>query len=679
MKIKTLSAVLAWLLISAGLGVGVVSLITVDKVGHASRAWEAFDKGAATKAVILSDLRGALGYGGMIHHFKDLVLRKDRIEIVNIQDELRQVAIALVRYESLGVTETEKLALERIDNVVMRYSNFVAVVEDLAANGAASSEIDAVVKVDDRAALEAIRDLQSELLAVRKVSGDQVYESVSTVSNLVTVSAIGLTFLLLVVIVGFNYFLRKRLTGPLAKLGQAMEALADGDFAIVVPFTGRGDEIGAMAGTVEVFKNNAIERQNEKAELQESEQRVRTFFDTITDGIITIDPGGIIRSANPAVLRQFGYDIKEILGQSVNILMPEEIAREHDRHFSGYLQSNISNAIGLPREVTGRRKDGSTFPLELAVSEIIIDGAPIFTSHIRDITERKNAEAEREELERELSQAQRLESLGTLAGGIAHEINTPVQYIGDNTRFLKIAFSDLSLVLQKHMTLLEAASDSGVLTDAVADASAAVEDKDPSNLLEEIPGAIKHSLEGLEQIAEIVKAIKEFSYPNTKEKNPTDINQAIMTTITVSRNQWKYAAELETDLCATLPLVPCLPGELNQVFLNLIVNAAHAIEDSGNESKGQIAISTRRNGNWAEIRIGDTGSGIPEENRDKIFEPFFTTKEPGRGTGQGLAISHTIITKKHGGTLTFNSEVGKGTAFIIRPPLVGHDQSEVAA
>ncbi|MEE9597017.1 MAG: PAS domain S-box protein, partial [Acidiferrobacterales bacterium] len=466
MKIKTLSAVLAWLLISAGLGVGVVSLITVDKVGRASDAWEAFDKGAATKAVILSDLRGALGYGGMIHHFKNFVLRKDRIEIVYIQDELRQIAIALVRYESLGVTETEKLALERIDNVVMRYSNFVAVVEDLAANGAASSEIDAVVKVDDRAALEAIRDLQSELLAVRKVSGDQVYESVSAVSNLVTVSAIGLTFLLLVVIVGFNYFSRKRLTGPLVKLGQAMEALADGDFAIVVPFTGRGDEIGAMAGTVEVFRNNAIERQNEKVELQESEQRVRTFFDTITDGIITIDPGGIIRSANPAALRQFGYDIKEILGQSVSILMPEEIAREeiareHDRHFSGYLQPNISNAIGLPREVTGRRKDGSTFPLELAVSEIVIDGAPIFTSHIRDITERKNAEAERDELERELSQAHRLESLGTLAGGIAHEINTPVQYIGDNTRFLKIAFSDLSLVLQKHMTLLEAASDSG--------------------------------------------------------------------------------------------------------------------------------------------------------------------------------------------------------------------------
>ncbi|MFQ6018695.1 MAG: sensor histidine kinase [Kiloniellaceae bacterium] len=297
----------------------------------------------------------------------------------------------------------------------------------------------------------------------------------------------------------------------------------------------------------------------------------------------------------------------------------------------------------------------------------------------RLIQERKGLERERAELERELSQAQKVESLGTLAGGIAHEINSPVQFVRDNTWFLQTAFSDLSLVLQKHKELLEAATAGGVLADAVAEANAAAEAADMNYLVEEIPVAIEQSLEGLEQIAEIVRGIKEFSYPNAKEKKPIDINRAIANTITVSRNQWKYAAELETNFDAALPLVPCLVGEFSQVILNLIVNAAHAIEDTGNESEGRITITTRKLEDWAEIEIGDTGTGIPKENCDKVFEPFFTTKEPGRGTGQGLAISHSIITKRLGGTLRFNSEVGKGTVFIIRLPLAGSDQTDAAA
>lgn len=561
----------------------------------------------------------------------------------------------------------------------------IGVVEGLAADGVASSKIDAAVKIDDQAALKAIADLQSELLIARKASGDQVYESVSITSNLVIASAIGFASLLIAVIVGFISFSQKRMTGPLAKLGQTMAALADGDYEIVVPFIGRADEIGAMASAVEVFRNNAIERRRAKLELQESEKRIRTLVDTMSDGIITIDLAGIVRSANPAVLVQFGYELTEIIGQKVNVLMPEEFARDHDTYISNHLQTKVPKAIGTQREVTGRRKDGSTFLLELSVSEMVVHGEQTFTGHVRDITMRKNAEAGRAELERalsrerELSQAQKLEALGTLAGGIAHEINTPVQFVSDNTRFLKSAFVDLSAVLEKHRNLLQAATADNVLDDAVAEASAAVEAADMVSLAEDIPAAIHQSLEGLEQIAEIVKAIKEFSFPNTDEKNPADLNRAITTTITVCRNQWKYAAELETDLDTTLPLVPCLLGEFNQVVLNLIVNAAHAIEDSGNESKGRITVSTRRIEGWAEICIGDTGAGIPKEIHDKIFEPFFTTKEPGRGTGQGLAISRTIITKKHGGTFTFRSKVGEGTEFIIRLPLVDPDLSEVAA
>ncbi|MBI3300896.1 MAG: HAMP domain-containing histidine kinase [Deltaproteobacteria bacterium] len=173
-------------------------------------------------------------------------------------------------------------------------------------------------------------------------------------------------------------------------------------------------------------------------------------------------------------------------------------------------------------------------------------------------------------------------------------------------------------------------------------------------------------------MTKIVRAMKEFSHPGSEEKVETDLNRAIETTITVARNEWKYVAELATDLDSSLPPVPCLPGEFNQVILNLIINAAHAIAvvvSEGSTSKGTITVSTRHDGDWAEIRVSDTGTGIPEAIRAKIFAPFFTTKEVGKGTGQGLAIAHSVIVDKHKGTIGFETEVGRGTTFIIRLPL----------
>ncbi len=186
-----------------------------------------------------------------------------------------------------------------------------------------------------------------------------------------------------------------------------------------------------------------------------------------------------------------------------------------------------------------------------------------------------------------------------------------------------------------------------------------------------MPTALRQSLEGVDRVATIVRAMKEFSHPGTLQKQEVNINHGIRNTITVSRNEWKYVAEIETDLDETLPAVPCLPGELNQVILNLIVNAAHAIRDrtGGDGTKGTIRVTTRRADDWVEIRVTDDGAGIPAAIRDRVFEPFFTTKEVGKGTGQGLTIAHAVITKKHGGTLTFETEEGRGTTFIIRLPL----------
>jgi signal transduction histidine kinase len=290
----------------------------------------------------------------------------------------------------------------------------------------------------------------------------------------------------------------------------------------------------------------------------------------------------------------------------------------------------------------------------------------------RDVTARKDAEAERERMEIQLRHAQKLESIGQLAAGIAHEINTPAQYIGDNAVFLLDAFQSLGQVVGAQQVFLERHEQSGCAPGDVAAARQLLKDSDLDFLLMEIPKAITQSLEGVKRVTRIVGAMKEFSHPGSDTKTQTDLNRAIESTTTVCRNEWKYIADMELDLTPELPLVPCLPGEFNQAILNLVINAAHAIEAAqagGDKAKGLIRIRTRLAGDWVEVQVHDTGCGIPEPIRAKVFDPFFTTKPVGKGSGQGLAIVHAVIIDKHKGSISVESEVGKGTTFILRLPL----------
>ena len=418
-------------------------------------------------------------------------------------------------------------------------------------------------------------------------------------------------------------------------------------------------------------------RQNEQR-LRSSQQRLNAIMNSVVDAVITIDSRGMIQSANRGAERIFGFSMTELLGKSVGLLMPEPQRSQHDFHLARYLTTGKSSTIGVTREVTAARKDGGEFPLELAVSELDLEGERLFVGVCRDVSRRKEREAERLAMERELSQAQKMESLGTLSGGIAHELNTPIQYVGDNVRFLEGAFADIASVLESYAQLRAAAAEAGALAAPSEAVGEALEAADLDYLLEEIPVSITQTLEGVDRVSKIVQAIKAFSHPDGGTKAPVDVNQAIETTATVTRNQWKYVAELTLDLDPELPQVPCLAGEFNQVILNLIVNAADAIEDKGEET-GRITVSTRRNGDWAEIRVADSGTGIPAEVRERIFDPFFTTKEPGRGSGQGLSICHTIIHKKHGGQLDVETVEGEGTTFIIRLPLEQGTEDKEAA
>jgi signal transduction histidine kinase len=275
-------------------------------------------------------------------------------------------------------------------------------------------------------------------------------------------------------------------------------------------------------------------------------------------------------------------------------------------------------------------------------------------------------------LQAQLSQREKLEAIGRLASGIAHEINTPTQFVGDNTRFIRDAFHELARLQEKYAALHQACRKGGVQPGALDEIDALAKEIDLEYLTKEVPLAITQTLEGVDRVARIVRAMKEFSHPGSDEQiSPVEINKSIENAIAVSRSEWKTVADVETKLDPTLPVVRGFPGQFNQTILNLIVNAAQALGEVVQQrgQKGKISISTAHEEGFVEVHIADDGPGIPEAIRPMIFEPFFTTKPVGKGTGQGLAIAHSAIVDKHGGTLTCETELGKGTTFTIRLPV----------
>jgi PAS domain S-box-containing protein len=326
------------------------------------------------------------------------------------------------------------------------------------------------------------------------------------------------------------------------------------------------------------------------------------------------------------------------------------------------------------------RSKGEVPVFQVVVAHKSSDGLVEFLSiNAHDLTARKQAELERHRMEIQLRHAQKLESIGQLAAGIAHEINTPTQFIGDNLHFMQDAFNDLLALLGQYNLLLEAARGQSFAQGLAEEIEKTIQTINLADLEKEIPQSITQANSGVQRVAKIVKAMKDFSHPGTESKIPVDLNRAIESTLTVCRNEWKYVAELQTDFDPSLPPVSCLPGEFNQAILNILVNAAHAIGDKvrGN-GMGVIGVSTCRHGDGVEIRISDTGTGIPEAARGRIFDPFFTTKEVGKGTGQGLAIARSVVVDKHQGEIFFETEMGKGTTFIIRLPQVENKNGQAA-
>lgn len=421
---------------------------------------------------------------------------------------------------------------------------------------------------------------------------------------------------------------------------------------------------------------------------REAEARIRGFLDALPLGVFVEDAEGETYYANDRARELLSRRASEVPGAMVD----DENDEEEEFTLIGSLAS-----VGAGVDVVGRQ-NLERLPLvrayggESTVEEVELSspggdrivrmwGEPIFGADgqvafamavLQDVTEMKTLEAER-------LQGQKLEAIGQLAAGIAHEINTPTQYVSDNTHFMQTAFSRLLPFLDAAEAVVAADKAGELGPEQLGTLKKTARKAKLDFVRREVPKAIEQSLEGLDRVATIVRAMKEFSHPGGGGMCPTDLNRAVQTTVTVARNEWKYVADVELDLAEDLPNVPVLPDELNQVILNIVVNAAHAIGEKlgeGSAEKGKIRLATRLAGDHAEILISDNGTGVPEAIRDRVFDPFFTTKPVGKGTGQGLAIARKVMIDGHHGDLLLDSVEGEGATFTLVLPL---EQPDTAA
>jgi len=395
-------------------------------------------------------------------------------------------------------------------------------------------------------------------------------------------------------------------------------------------------------------------------------KKLSAISSAVEHAIIMMDGAGLIAHWNEGAERMFGYTRAEALGRNVHhLLAPTRFHDAHDKAFPHFRATGEGPAVGKTLELTGLRRSGEEFPVDLSLGATQIDGAWCAVAIVRDVSARK-------QMETELGQARKLEAVGQLAAGIAHEINTPTQYVGDSVHFLTEAldgYRQVAAQCRRAVAALEAAGGNETLVSEIRQTEA---DVDLAYLDANVPGSIDRSLRGLARIAKIVRAMKEFAHPDQGAQSPADLNQALQNTLIIAEGEYKDLADVALDL-QELPPVLCHLGDLNQVFLNVIVNAAHALREVAGPdgTKGKLLIKTLREGDAVRIDITDTGAGIPEHLRDRIFEPFFTTKALGKGTGQGLSLARSIVVNEHGGRLTFVSEVGQGTTFTIRLPIGG--------
>ena len=425
----------------------------------------------------------------------------------------------------------------------------------------------------------------------------------------------------------------------------------------------------ADVGKLLTFGLNALYNQQESLNSSQrisfEKEELSITVKNIHEGVITIRQGGIITVANFAAEKIFDYNTNELIGKNIFEITKVLELDGSEMLFNPFdLIQNSEGLSNVHNQITILTNKNQKKIITVNISLI-----PNEKGSMNDLVLVLNDVTEKIRIENQLALSQKMESVGQLAAGIAHEINSPMQFVGDNTYFLKDAFENIFNFINAVNNSIEENLEYKNLKNQIVKFK---EEFDIEYLLNEIPISIDRTQTGIDRVSKIVLAMKNFAHPSGKQKMYSNINHGIEVTITISKNEWKYVSDLETDLDDNLPNVLCIIDEINQVILNMIINAAHSIEEKLGKNpieKGKIHISTRKNENKVQIRIKDSGKGISKENLARIFDPFFTTKPVGRGTGQGLAIAHDIIVNKHNGAIEVESEVGDGAVFIITLPI----------
>lgn len=406
---------------------------------------------------------------------------------------------------------------------------------------------------------------------------------------------------------------------------------------------------------------DVTERKRAEATLKENEERFRQIAENI-DEVFWIED---VRSSrliyvSPAFEGIWGRPWNELYDDASdwwNSIHPEDRPRVVAEARLKYLRGDFDESYRIVRsDGSTRWIRARTFPIRDAQERVCR-----IVGIASDLTEYRR-------LEHELLHAQKLESVGRLAAGIAHEINTPTQFVGDNLRFLREAFSGFETLADTALGLKHLVDDEQIEV-GLKNFETVWAEVDLDYLRNECPVALAQAIEGVDRIAGIVSALKNFSRADPVDASSVDINLVIRNAITVCRNEWESIAEIEEQLDEGSPIVQGFAQDLGQVVLNLVVNAAHAIREK-NDGPGRITVRSRTDGTSVTIEVEDDGVGIPDAIKPRIFEQFFTTKAIGQGTGLGLSICHGIITHKHGGSMGFESTAGVGTTFRFVLPSV---------
>lgn len=589
------------------------ALAALDLLDRTISGEQRADADVSTKPLLINLLRKHLGYGGLIHDFKNLILRREEMYVERVEADLNQVEQILDLYRAQDLSEKERVALRDISGGVQAYKIMVPTVARLARAGASPREIDETVQLDEVPLVTGFTTLTREVIALDAANARRMGAALDHVDRVATFALSVAAGLILSLVVLSIWLIRHLIVGPITDMTLIMTRLAAGELEIPVPNAERGDEIGAMARAIEVFRHTAIKRNQAEQALREQEKSYRLILDNAADGVVTVDSGGRIELFNPAAERIFGYSAQEALGENINNLITNPPSRGLGDFVGDFVESG--EPVGR-REYVGHRRDGASVPLEVAISTLDLGERTVFTGLVSDISERKQAESLKNEF----------------ISTVSHELRTPLTSI------------------KGALVMVE----SGRLADQA-----------------KIDNMISVAAKNTERLITLVNDLLDFEklQAGKMDFTPGEIRIGDLARRVMEANQpfaQQHGVRMQLLDLASDAVILGDSDRLTQVLVNLISNAVKF-----SPRDGLVNISVERVPERVRVSVTDHGPGIPEDFRDRIFDRFSQadssdTRRRG-GTGLGLSISRVIV-ERHGGSLNFESEEGSGSIFYFDLP-----------